>query len=114
MAAVLSGPSLRLGLGLVKRRLEALKGHLLLDRGSQLPAAQGHQDRGGVYFAANNLNQYYTKGDEDIIAPQPEKAKGLWKIGAECGHPLHQSFYADELKEAERYEVSAGTPRPWA
>ena len=60
--------------------------------------------RGGVYFAANNLNQYYTKGDEDIIAPQPEKAKGLWKIGAECGHPLHQSFYADELKEAERYE----------
>ena len=43
--------------------------------------------RGGVYFAANNLNQYYTKGDEDIIAPQPEKAKDLWKIGADAWHP---------------------------
>lgn len=55
---------------------------------------------GGVHFAANNLNHYYTKGDEDIIAPQPEKAKDLFKIGAEYGHPLHQYFYGDELSEA--------------
>ncbi len=78
--------------------------------------------RGGVYFAANNLNQYYTKGDEDIIAPQPEKAKDLFKIGAELGYPLHQSIYADELKKAERYEealrlykeaAEAGNPNDW-
>ena len=56
--------------------------------------------RGGMYFAANNLNQYYTKGDEDIILPQPQKAKDLWKIEAEYGHPLHQSIYADNLEDA--------------
>ena len=78
--------------------------------------------RGGIYFAANNLNQYYTKGDEDIIAPQPEKARDLWKTGAEYGHPLHQSIYADELKKAERYEealrwyreaAEGGNPNDW-
>nr|WP_326127152.1 hypothetical protein [uncultured Oscillibacter sp.] len=78
--------------------------------------------RGGIYFAANNLNQYYTKGDEDIIAPQPEKARDLWKTGAEYGHPLHQSIYADELKKAERYEealhwyteaAEGGNPGDW-
>ena len=78
--------------------------------------------RGGVYFAANNLNQYYTKGDEDIIAPQPEKAKDIWKIGAELGYPLHQSIYADQLKKAERYEealrwfkeaAEGGNPNDW-
>lgn len=78
--------------------------------------------RGGVYFAANNLNQYYTKGDEDIIAPRPEMAKDLWKTGAEYGYPLHQSIYADELKKAERYEealhwyklaAEAGNPNDW-
>ncbi len=78
--------------------------------------------RGGVYFAANNLNKYYTEGDEDIIAPQPEKAKDLWKTGAELGYPLHQSIYADELKKAERYEealhwykeaAAGGNPNDW-
>lgn len=59
--------------------------------------------RGGVYFAANNLNKYYTEGDEDIIAPQPEKAKDLFKIGAELGYPLHQFFYAQELQKQEHY-----------
>ncbi|MDE5588081.1 MAG: hypothetical protein K2J60_02925 [Acetatifactor sp.] len=56
--------------------------------------------RGGMYFAANNLNRYYTKGDEDIIAPRPEKARDLWKMGAEYGYPLHQAIYADELEKA--------------
>lgn len=60
--------------------------------------------RGGVYFAANNLNQYYTKGDEDIIAPQPEKARDLYKIGAEAGHPIMQAIYADNLTEEGRKE----------
>ena len=60
--------------------------------------------RGGVHFAANNLNRYYTQGDEDIIAPQPEKAKDLWKTGAELGYPTHQFIYAEELKKAERFQ----------
>ena len=62
--------------------------------------------RGGMYFAANNLNQFYTKGDEDIIAPQPEKARDLYKIGAEAGHPIMQAIYADDLtKEGKKEEA---------
>ncbi len=60
--------------------------------------------RGGMYFAANNLNRYYTKGDEDIIAPRPEMAKDLFKIGAEYGHPLHQAVYAEDLEKEGRKE----------
>ncbi len=60
--------------------------------------------RGGVYLAANNLNKYYKEGDEDLIAPQPEKAKDLYKIGAEAGHPILQAIYADDLAEAGRKE----------
>ncbi len=59
---------------------------------------------GGMYLAANNLNRYYTQGDEDIIAPRPEKAKGLWKIGAEYGHPIQQAIYAEELEKEGRKE----------
>lgn len=79
--------------------------------------------RGGMYFAANNLNRYYTKGDEDIIAPQPEKARDLFKIGAEYGHPIHQAIYADDLKKAGRNEealmwykkaAEGGHPGAWA
>ena len=60
--------------------------------------------RGGIHFAANNLNRYYTQGDEDIIAPQPEKARDLWKTGAELGYPTHQYLYASELKKQDRYQ----------
>ncbi|MCM1120414.1 MAG: hypothetical protein NC543_13755 [bacterium] len=59
---------------------------------------------GGMYFAANNLNQYYTQGDEGIIAPRPEKARDIWKKGAERGYPIHQAIYADELEKAGRNE----------
>lgn len=60
--------------------------------------------RGGMYFAANNLNKYYNEGDEDIIAPQPAKAKDLYKIGAEAGHPIMQAIYADDLTKEGRKE----------
>lgn len=78
--------------------------------------------RGGMYLAANNLNRYYTQGDEDIIAPRPEMAKDLWKIGAEYGHPIHQSIYADHLEEAGQNEealrwykaaAEGGQPGSW-
>lgn len=56
--------------------------------------------QGGLYLAGNNLNHYYTKGDEDIIAPQPEKAAEIWKQGAERGYPLHQYMYGEHLHKA--------------
>ena len=62
--------------------------------------------RGGMYLAANNLNRYYTQGDEDIIAPRPEMAKDLYKTGAELGYPTCQFIYAEELRKAERYGES--------
>lgn len=60
--------------------------------------------RGGIYFAANNLNQYYEKGDGDLISPQPEKAEGIWRTGAELGYPIHQYIYAKELDKAGKKE----------
>ncbi len=78
--------------------------------------------RGGMYFAANNLAHYYEKGDEDIIAPHPEKVRDLWRISAEYGHPLHQAVYADELTKEGRkadalrwYQAAAdgGHPGAW-
>lgn len=77
--------------------------------------------RGGMYLAANNLNRYYTEGDEDVVAPQPEKAKDLWKMGAEYGYPIHQAIYADKLEKAGRdaealywYEQAAEGGQPGA
>ncbi len=58
--------------------------------------------RGGMYFAANNLNRYYSQGDEDIIAPRPELAQGLFQRGAEMGYPIHQWIYAGELEQEGR------------
>lgn len=60
--------------------------------------------QGGMYFAANNLNKYYNEGDEDIILPRPEKAKDLYKIGAEQGHPIMQAIHADNLTKEGRKE----------
>ena len=56
--------------------------------------------RGGMHYAGNNLNRYYQQGDEDIIAPQPQKAEGIWRMGAELGYPVHQYIYAKELDKA--------------
>ena len=76
----------------------------------------------GMYAAGDNLYQYYTKGDDDLIAPQPAKADALWKIGAELGYPLHQHFYADDLLDAGKtaealqwYKIGAqnGQPECW-
>ena len=58
--------------------------------------------RGGMYYAGNNLSRYYEKGDEDIIAPRPEKAEGIWRMGAELGYPIHQYIYAKDLDQAGR------------
>lgn len=60
--------------------------------------------KNGMYFAGNNLSHYYANGDEDIIAPQPEKAKDVWRIGALVGYPIHQYVYAGELRKAGQEE----------
>lgn len=69
---------------------------------------------GGVYFAGNNLHSFYASGKEGLIEPQPEKAAGIWKTGAEYGYPIHQFVYAEELEKkgdlkeaAEWYKKSA-------
>lgn len=78
--------------------------------------------RGGVYFAANNLNRYYTKGDTPYVLPAPEKAEPLWRIGAELGYPIHQYNWADKLYKAGQkaealrwYKAAAegGEPDTW-
>lgn len=60
--------------------------------------------RGGVYFAGNNLSLFYKNGEDGLIPPQPEKAKDLYRIGAEGGHPLHQYWWAQELKERGEHQ----------
>ncbi len=60
--------------------------------------------RGGMYLAANNLNRYYTQGDEDIIAPRPELARDLYQTGAQMGYPIHQWIYAEDLEKEGRFE----------
>ncbi|MBQ3599716.1 MAG: sel1 repeat family protein, partial [Lachnospiraceae bacterium] len=52
--------------------------------------------KGGIHFAVNNLKSYYTKGVDGYVEPQPSKAKDLYKIGAELGHPYWQWSYAEE------------------
>lgn len=59
--------------------------------------------RGGIYFAGNNLNRLYTSGDEDIVLPQPEKAKDISQIGAEYGYPMWQYFYGSDFWKAKEY-----------
>ena len=58
--------------------------------------------RGGMYFAANNLNHFYSEGDEDIIAPRPELAKDLFLTGAQMGYPIHQWMYGQDLEEQKK------------
>ena len=55
--------------------------------------------RGGVFFAANNLNKLYSEGDEDLIPPRPERCAEVWKAGAEAGLPPCQMQYAWLLRE---------------
>lgn len=56
--------------------------------------------RGGMYLAGNNLYSYYAKGDEGYIDPQPEKAEGIYREGAELGYPPHQRVHASDLEAA--------------
>lgn len=79
--------------------------------------------RGGIYLAGNNLYHYYMNGDEDIVEPQPEKARDIYKIGAELGYPIQQYNYAKELEKAGNLEearkwyrksAEGGQPEVWS
>lgn len=60
--------------------------------------------RGGMYMAGNNLYTYYYKGDEDYVAPQPEKTATIYRTGAQIGYAVHQYFHAQNLEEEGRLE----------
>ena len=60
--------------------------------------------KNGVFYGGNNLIRYYNNGDEDIVAPQPEKAADIDRIGAEYGYPNYQFGYALDLQKEKRYE----------
>lgn len=64
--------------------------------------------QGGMHLAANNLNKLYTKGDADIVAPRPELAADLYRIGAERGIPVHQWIWGDRLTEQGKKEEALG------
>lgn len=54
---------------------------------------------GGISSAINNLNAFYVEGVDGYVDPQPHKANGLYKMGAELGHPSLQWSYAQELED---------------
>lgn len=79
--------------------------------------------RGGMYLAGQNLYSYYEKGDEGYIDPQPDKAKTVYKTGAELGYPNHQFVYGGELEEEGKIEeafrwyhrgAEGGHPNTWS
>lgn len=60
----------------------------------------------GVYFAGLNLENYYRKGKEGLVEPQPEKAADINRRGARYGYPNWQYWYAQELdKKGEKSEA---------
>ena len=60
--------------------------------------------RGGVFWGGNNLKHYYQNGDEDLVLPQPEKAQGINRIGAEYGYPNYQYNYGAQLRQEKQYD----------
>lgn len=58
----------------------------------------------GMSAAGGNLYSYYTKGEEGIIPPQPEKALTLIPQGAQLGYPPYEEDYAMELRKAKNPE----------
>lgn len=54
----------------------------------------------GMHSAGNNLNNYYSNGDKDLIAPQPEKAADIIRQGAVLGYPTHQLSHGQNLHKA--------------
>ena len=55
--------------------------------------------RGGMGVAGRNLYNLYQKGEEGWLAPQPEKAEAIAKLGSDLGYPDWQQRYAGLILE---------------
>lgn len=77
---------------------------------------------GGVATAGANLTLMYLDGIEDVIEPQPEKARELNRRYAQKGYPNYLYFYACDLYDDDKFEeafpffcraADAGEPRAY-
>ncbi len=53
--------------------------------------------RRGMGFAGKNLYNLYSSGEEGLVAPQPEKAAQVAKLGADLGYPEWMETYGASL-----------------
>jgi len=63
--------------------------------------------QGGMGFAGRNLYNLYKNGEEGILAPQPEKALEVARLGADLGYPEWQEIYGKELLKQKGREQEA-------
>lgn len=61
--------------------------------------------RGGMGMAGRNLYNLYTSGEEGLIAPQPEKATEVARLGAELGYPDWLETYGTALLKQPGREI---------
>lgn len=59
---------------------------------------------GGMGFAVKNIYSLYKNGEENLIAPQPEKAEAVAKKAAERGFPDWMETYGSTLLKKEGRE----------
>lgn len=55
----------------------------------------------GMGFAGRNLYNLYDKGEKDWLAPQPEKAEAVCRLGADLGYPDWLERYGSFLLKKE-------------
>ncbi|MCI8870445.1 MAG: sel1 repeat family protein, partial [Lawsonibacter sp.] len=63
--------------------------------------------RGGMGFSGRNLYKLYNEGEEGWLAPQPEKALEVARLGAELGYPDWQERYAGKIVDDENRRLEA-------
>ena len=59
----------------------------------------------GVFLGGSNLEHYYQNGIRGLIAPQPEKASAINRLGAGYGYPNYQYLYARDLLKSGKEEA---------
>lgn len=60
--------------------------------------------RGGMGFAGGNLYKLYNEGEKGLLAPYPEKAEAVARLGAELGYPNWLEQYGALLLKKEGRE----------
>lgn len=64
----------------------------------------GRAFRNGFAESGMNLYLFYQEGVKDGIAPQPEKARQVMRLGAERGYPIYECSYGYALMGAGKYQ----------